>query len=147
MPETAEMTQEELLLYLPENWLPNNAKIRNKNFNVVSFELNFVQKVVLRTIVRLESEGKPIRIIILKARKLGITTFFCGICYYWCCCLKNREALISAHDDESSTMIFSIVKMMNDENPESPPTDHTTRKEVIYSPPHRSRLSVQTAGR
>lgn len=147
MIETLEKTAEENLIHLPENWFPLHIKIRNKDFEVVPFELNPVQVIILRTLLDLERQGRPIRIIILKARKLGVTSFFCGMCFYWCCNMKNREALLAAHDDESSVKIFSIVKLMDDENPESPPTDHTTRKEIIYSPPHRSSLSVQTAGR
>jgi len=55
--------------------------IKTKTAELKKFKLNKAQKRVLELIVRLWNEGKIIRLLILKARQLGISTLIEAIIY------------------------------------------------------------------
>jgi len=79
-PKQKKMTQAQLAAYYEqlkqeaarrddEYWLKYYVKIINKNGEQVPFVLNPIQKKIEDKIKELESQGKPARIIVLKARQ------------------------------------------------------------------------------
>jgi len=56
-------------------------KIKDKKGNIVSLILNAAQEKVYIVYLQLKESGKPIRIIILKARQEGISTIFEAIIF------------------------------------------------------------------
>ena len=67
-----------------------------------TLKLNKAQKDVLKA---LESEN---HLMILKARKLGSTTFIAGYYLWKALFKKNTKIAVVAHTDEASRAIFSI---------------------------------------
>ena len=57
----------------PKVYIPNFLKIRNKNAELVNFIPNIAQVKLRATLERLRAEGKPVRVIILKARQMGFS--------------------------------------------------------------------------
>lgn len=135
----------------------HNLKIVDKNTKLVPFELNDCQMKLERIINRLREQGKPVKLIILKARQVGITTYFQGRMIFKCAQSENQTAYIIAHRADSTNNIFEKFKSMNNHLPEDikPLQRASNAKELIYDRPTNYRgeeeglnstIKVQTAG-
>lgn len=131
------------------DWIAERLKIISKHGKKVSLEPNLEQRQLMKTMAVQRAAGFPIRIIILKARQVGMSTITDGYFFERILHCPNLRGLICAHDDKSSTTLFDMVKMFYEELPanEQLPADYLSRKEIAFEAPHRSRLEVQTAGK
>ena len=59
----------------------------------------------------------PVRIIVLKARQLGISTVTAGIMYNWTFLHPGIRSLVIAHETEASKNLFDKAKLMWEEWP------------------------------
>ena len=57
-----------------KDYIEKFIKIVDKNNNLIDLKFNFAQQKLYDTIKELKENNKPIRIIILKARQLGLST-------------------------------------------------------------------------
>ena len=101
-----------------EFYAPRILKIRTKEGELVPLELNWMQKQILAEINKQKAEGKPIRIIVLKARQMGCSTFTEGILFHRTTFNKLTNSMIVAHRDDASTNLFSMSKLYYEESPE-----------------------------
>ena len=99
--------------------LNNFYKIKNKEKKTIQFRPNKAQRIIDDTIKTLKKTGKPIRLIILKPRQIGCTTYFIVRNFdqvYW---HKNQFCAIIAHLREKAHDIFTeIVKFVYKEIPQ-----------------------------
>ena len=58
----------------PLDYIENFLYIKTKDQQLTPLELNAAQKIIYRKINDIKQRGKPIRIIILKARQEGVST-------------------------------------------------------------------------
>ena len=132
-------------------------KIINKDGDKVPFTLNDIQKKIDDKIKELEAAGIPARIILLKARQIGGSTYTQGKFVCRVIKNKNRNALVVAHRDDSTNTIFEKAKLMNANLPPhiKPLQQASNARELIFDkPPYykgkqeglNSRIKVQTAG-
>jgi len=84
--------------------------IRDQNSDIVPLRPNLSQKVVLGTMIKQALAGKPVRIIILKARKVGCSTFVQCLFFFLCRHYPNRLAITLAHETRATSEIFEITK-------------------------------------
>ena len=124
-------------------------QIINKDGAMVQLNPNWAQLQLIGVLSEQARRGYPMRAIILKARQVGMSTITQGLMFLNCNSVPNYSALVAAHNDESSTNVFDKARIMQDMLPEDlkRPMANSTRKELIWAAPHRSRLVVQTAGR
>lgn len=87
-------------------WIINKDKQRQKLI------LNKTQLAIENKINELKSAGIPPRIIILKARQEGVTTYFQGKMMADSSQHKDRNSLIVSHEQDSTNAIFSKCKFM-----------------------------------
>src|SRR5262245_55739201 len=57
------------------------------------------------------NHGKPVRIIVLKARQLGISTATEGILFNWSFIHPGTNGLVIAHESEASGGLFEKTKL------------------------------------
>lgn len=154
---TYEQAKQELARRNDEDWLKYYVKIVNKDGDIVAFTLNPIQKDIEKKIKELEAAGIPARIIILKSRQVGGSTYIQGKFICRIIKNKNRIALVVAHRDDSTNAIFEKAKFMNNNLPANvkPLQQASNARELIFDrPPHykgkleglNSRIKVQTAG-
>jgi len=133
------------------DWIAERLKIATKEPGapLQPLEPNREQLALLKAMAMQQAAGLPIRIIVLKARQVGVSTIVEAYFFARALFAPNVRALVCAHSDKSSQNIFEMTRRYYDELPESEklPTDYSSRKEIVFSPPHRSRIEVQTAGR
>ena len=154
---TYEQAKQELARRNDEDWLKYYVKIVNKDGDLVPFNLNSIQKQIDDKIKELESQGRPARIIILKARQEGASTYTQGKFICRTIKNKNRNALVVAHRDDSTNSIFEKAKLMNQNLPDhiKPLQRASNARELIFDTPItykgkqtglNSKIRVQTAG-
>lgn len=135
------MTREEFAAFIriPINYMENFLMIRDKRQQIVPLKLKPAQK-RLYDIMKSEYEaGRPVRIVILKARQLGFSTVIEGMFFQDAATRKNVRTLIAAHDDESTTALFRMNKLFYDMLPSAlkPMLKASNAKELIFENPTR----------
>lgn len=91
-----------------------NLVIRNKWGQIVPFRMNRAQRMVYRLIQKLRSQNKPVRLIVLKARQVGISTLLAAIMYtvtrFW----PRSDGRIVSFERESAANIFSMIELFQE---------------------------------
>jgi hypothetical protein len=122
-------------------------KIRTKRGEVAPLVLNEAQKILDEAVTRqLESEGK-VRIIILKARQQGLSTYVGGYLYFTVSQNKARKAMVITHHADSTRALFDMTKRYHEHCPEilKPHTKYSSRRELTFDVLDSSYV-VATAG-
>jgi len=137
---------------VPE-FIEKHMKIKDIKGAIIPFRMNSAQDLVWETMQRLEEEHEMIRLLILKIRQLGISTFIEAWLFVQCWLNSGRVGIITAHDWDLTLWIYGMSRRyyetMTDEMKAARPLDHPTPKvkEIHFRPPHDSRIIVGTAGR
>ncbi len=140
-------------------YAPQMLKIRTKQGRLSDFKLNTMQQKIDSTIESLRAEGKPVRIMILKYRQGGASTYTEGRIFHATSLGKLTNSLIVAHEETASTNLFNMSKMFFDELPTSmqPMRKTSNAKEIVFENPTadprekqsnpglRSRIKISTA--
>lgn len=133
-------------------------KIRTKASDLVAFRPNPIQMRIDAEIERQKRARRPVRIIVLKARREGVSTYVAGYCFHDSTTRKNRESLVISHDDDSTNTLFRMQTLMFEELPDAlrPMKRYSNRSELVFENPDerarrknpglRSSLRVVTAG-
>lgn len=91
-----------------------HLSIKTKAGELKTFTLNRAQRHVLNIIKTLWNENKIIRLWILKARQLGLSTLIEAIIYAMTSQRANTNSLIVADDDDGSSYIFEMSKLYHE---------------------------------
>lgn len=112
-------------------------KIRTKAGKLTKFKVNAMQQKIDVTIEKLKSENKPVRIIILKYRQGGASTYSEGKIFQSTTMNKMMNSLIVAHEEDASTNLFNMSKLFYDELPEGlkPMRKASNAKELVFENP------------
>ena len=142
------------------DYIENCLKIKTKSGTVVPFRLNDAQRKLYAVAKRQQDAGKPVRLIILKARQLGFSTLTEGLIFHACATRKNVNALIVAHREDATANLFRMSKLFYDELPApvKPMLRASNAQELVFETPSklrserearpglRSRIRCATAG-
>ena len=142
------------------NYIENCLKIKTKSGTVVPFRLNDAQRKLYAVAKRQQDAGKPVRLIILKARQLGFSTLTEGLIFHACATRRNVNALIVAHREDATANLFRMSKLFYDELPApvKPMLRASNAQELVFENPSklrserearpglRSRIRCATAG-
>gem|GEM_PF-1149548 len=103
----------------PRDFIERYLKIRIKDSDqIASFILNIGQQRIYRTVQRIRAEGRPVRLVILKARQLGASTLTEAIAFWRARFWQNTNALIISHNKTSAEAIFEMSKLFYEELPD-----------------------------
>ena len=135
-----------------KKYIEEYVKIRNKNSKIISLKLNEPQLKYYNIIKELKKQGKPVRIIILKARQMGFSTVTEAIFFKETVTKPNVNTAIVAHKEDSTTNLFNMSKLMYDELPEpmKPEKKKSNAKELVFDKDDgkglKSKIKCFTAG-
>ena len=122
-------------------------KIRTKEGDIAPLDLNPAQQ-ILQTAVskQLAAEGK-VRVIILKARQQGLSTYTGGYLYHCVSQQPARKAMVVTHLADSTRSLFDMTKRFHEHCPEilRPHTKYSSRRELSFDVLDSSYV-VATAG-
>ena len=134
--------------------------IRTKEGAEVRLTLKPAQRVLMDKVEELERAGKPVRIIVLKARQEGISTAISGFIFSRCATRENRAALLVAHVADATSNLYNMHLRFYDRLPRllRPMRSASNAIELIFANPSkdpeararepglRSRIRCATAG-
>ena len=112
-------------------WIERFVRIKTKGGLIVPLILNASQRQLEAEILRMERAGVPVRIIILKARQQGFSTYIAALEFWYSCTHAHGRSCIIAHKRDISKVIFEKLVMMLTEmkkNDGSPWLLHASRK-------------------
>lgn len=133
-------------------------KIITKKAELVPLRLNAYQQRIVDVIKQQRAQGKPVRILILKSRQLGISTLISAYIYHSCATRFYQKGVLVAHDNASTGNLFSITKRFFDLSPAvvKPRKRYSNAREIVFEnenelerkeePGLMSKIEVQTAG-
>lgn len=87
------------------------------NWTYTPFILNEEQRICLGVILDMIARRVPVRLIVLKSRKLGISTLIQALGFYWGCFRPPWRVLTMAHSSESTAEIGRISVDFHDRMP------------------------------
>lgn len=141
----------------PQEFIEECLFIKTKDQQTVLLHLNTAQALIYKRIQQLRAAGKPIRIIVLKARQEGVSTLCEGLIFERTVRFENTNSLIVAHEPESTEAIFAMSKLFYDMLPidVKPMRRYDNKKQMVFENPDeksrstdpglRSRMVIATA--
>ena len=129
-------------------------KIRTKDGDLCPLVMNAPQRRLYEAIRKQWSEGKPIRIIILKARQMGFSTLTEAILFALTATNFNVETMIVAHEEKSTANLFRMSQRFYEELPDQlkPKRKAANARELVFDASGEngkglgSRIRCATAG-
>ncbi|HEY3315194.1 MAG TPA: hypothetical protein VGL40_07985 [Bacillota bacterium] len=143
----------------PGYYIPRLLKIKIKQPGapIVSLFPNVAQQKLLTKVAEIRELRRPVRILVPKARQLGISTITEGLIFQNTVTHKNINSLIIAHEDDPAQELFEMTRLFYDELPLAlrPMKRYSNRAELWFENPHewerrskpglRSRIRVASA--
>jgi hypothetical protein len=144
------MTPKEVRLKLYDDYkfyAKHAIKIRTKSNEIKPMVLNAAQEKLHEAIEAQRATTGKVRIIILKARQQGFSTYVHGRMYWTLSQRKARKGLVVAHQADSSRTLFDMYKRTHKEMNDllRPSTAYSSRKELVFEKLDTG-IQVATAG-
>lgn len=140
------------MIFNTKKYIENFLYIKKKDTEVALLKINQPQQKFYDVLKRQSEAGKPMRVIILKARQMGFSTLTEAILFKRTATRENVTSGIIAHKDDATTNLFNMSKLYLQELPEQlkPETRASNAKEIIFDNRTgtglRSKIKCMTAG-
>lgn len=110
-------------------------KIRTKAGGLLPFTLNASQTALHTIIERQRKETGRVRVIVLKGRQQGISTYADGRHYHRVTHRRGARAFLLAHQEQSSQALYAMVNRFHENCPAAvrPVTGTANAKELVFS--------------
>ena len=110
-----------------------DMKIKDHNTAlIVPLILNRGQQILHTIVEKQKQERGTVRIMLLKTRRFGGSTYIEGR-FYWKTSLNfNRNAFIAGHEEDSTATLYGMAKLMQEQNPIAPETRASNAQELIF---------------
>lgn len=128
-----------------QNWIPQNLHVLTKSGTLEPLTFNPIQESLNGIYDKHKAERGRVQLIIGKARQMGCSTWVQARAYERIARNANQNALVLAHDKEGSDWLFGMARRYKQTHQNAPPTDYSSKKEVVFSDPLNSSISVQVA--
>ncbi len=117
-----------------EIFAPMYLKIKDEYGNIILLKFNYAQRKVLGIIKKRQSEDKPIRLIILKARQMGISTLIQGWCFHYEITHSNQKMLTMGHKVDASNNLYDMYQRYYQQLPKElqPIIGKSNEKKIIF---------------
>ena len=128
-----------------KKYIENFLFIRTKDNRIVPFVMNEPQNRFYETIKKRWNAGKPVRVIVLKARQMGFSTLAGGLVFWATATQSNVDSMFIAHKDEATANIFRMSKLFYDKLPAQirPQRQASNAQELSFNTPSNSKSKVE----
>lgn len=120
-------------------------RILDKHGRLVPLVFNDAQKRFHEAVERQREETGMVRMVALKGRRQGISTYVAARFYWKASLTFGRKVYILSHEKKSSNALFSIVERFQKHNPFAPQTG-TDNAQMMTFPHLEGSYTVATAG-
>ncbi len=130
-----------------EHYAPRALRIRTKEGRIEPFRLNLAQRHIHACIEEQKRQTGKVRVLILKGRQQGASTYTEGRFYWLVSHRKGVRAFILTHEAESTAALFEMAERYHENCPVlvKPATGASNARE-LYFDPLDSGYKVGTAG-
>jgi hypothetical protein len=120
-------------------FIEENLYIRTKSARIEPLKLNPAQQRLYQALEAQQAAGKPMRVIILKARQLGFSTLAEALIFQRTATKPNVNSLIVAHREDSTANLFKMSKLFFEQMPDSlrPLHKNSNARELVFESPER----------
>lgn len=131
-----------------KTYIETFLKIRDKNGEVIDFRLNPPQQRLYDAVKEQWSRGKPVRILVLKARQMGFSTLTEAMIFFLTGTKKNTESMIVAHKDEATNNLFRMSLRYYENLPDEikPMLKASNAQELVFDKPSRTKTERKGLG-
>lgn len=121
--------------------------IKTKAGEIIPLEFNASQKIAHDAIEKMKRETGRVRVLILKGRQQGISTYTAARFYHKTATQKARNTFILTHEGKATTNLFDMVKLYwEHSNGNVRPTKEKDNQAKMTFERRRSQYQVGTAG-
>ena len=130
--------------FTAKDFIQEFFKIRDKQGNLISLKFNSAQE-KFYSLLKENYGNKPTRIIVLKARQLGISTFTEAFITFMTMFTPNTSSVLMAHLSESASAIFNMTKLFVNELPigMQPQQKYSNAKEIVFDGDNGLKSSIR----
>lgn len=116
-------------------YIEEYLKIQDKNAKIIPLKLNKPQLKLYEALAKQHKEGKPQRVIILKARQMGFSTETEAIIFKRTATKHNIKSGIVTHEVQATNNLFEMSKRFLDNLPEElkPAIKKSNAKELVFN--------------
>ena len=137
----------------PRAYCRDLLKVQDPERGLVPFRLNEIQNIFYDIIDDIRKQGRLVRVVVLKARREGISTATAGRFFHGVATRPHRYAMMITHEPDASDTIFSMHKRFYMHLPEAmrPSTKANNVRKLEFNKPNGkgldSAIRVATAGK
>lgn len=123
------------------DYIEGFLKIRTKDGQLVPFRMNAPQKKLYEAARRQAEAGKPVRIIVLKARQMGFSTLTEGLLFHMAATRHHVECMVVAHTEDATAKLFQMSQRFYDNLPPAlkPMRRASNAQEIVFDRPARTK--------
>ena len=101
---------------------------------LIPFELNEVQLILHKMMQRQLKKDNHVRMIVLKARRFGISTYVQGRYFHHTAMNRNRNTHICTHSKAATSVMFGMTKLMEQHLPKEvkPAMKYSGKQELVW---------------
>jgi len=92
-------------------------KVQTLDANIIPFRLNKPQRIIVEIFEKVK-ESRPLRAVILKGRRMGVSTLMSGRFYQKTSFFANKYSMQITHEPQATDFLFRMVKRFYDFSPE-----------------------------
>lgn len=127
-----------------ESFARDCIKIRDHNTGqILPLIFNSGQKILHNITEKQKADKGHVRIILLKTRRFGGSTYIEGRFYKNTSLNFNRNTFITGHEEDSTATLYAMAKLMQEQNPIAPQTRKSNAQELIFDTAQGTGLKSQ----
>jgi len=108
-------------------------KIRDHNTaTLVPLIFNRGQRIMHSIVEQQKAEKGHVRALLLKTRRFGGSTYIEGRFYWKSSLNENRNTFITGHEEDSTSTLYSMAKLMHEQNILAPATLKSNAQELLF---------------
>jgi len=116
-----------------ETFADKCIKIRDHNTaKILPLKFKRGQQILHAVTEKMKAELGYVRILLLKARRFGGSTYVEGRFYWKTSLNSNRNTFIVAHEVDSTNTLYGMATLMQEQNPIAPQTRKSNAQELIF---------------
>ena len=116
-----------------ESFAKENLMVRDHETSLlVPFKFRKGQRILNNIVEKRKAEGKRIRILNLKARRYGGSTYVQGRYYFFTSRQKNKNTFIVSHETESTDTLFEMAQLFYEQDIDPPGVTHNNANRMRF---------------
>lgn len=133
-------------------WPTESDRIQNthwfttKEGGIAPFRWNRAQRALYRIFQDLDAAREPIRIVIVKARQMGISLFLQSLFYDRVARSAGTSSVTINYDTDVTAELFRKAKLIHDQNWGALDTRRSSTMTIEFAAPHHGKFHTKTAG-